>query len=990
MFVFVSLLNANAQQKGFVFENYTQGNGLPSNESYFVYCDSKNYLWIATDQGVVRYNGNKIERFDLPDNVVFKIREDHKGRIWFFSQSGKLAYFFNGVIYPYKYNDQIADSIKKILIVDAYVKSNDEIVIASSYKNYNILRSGVIESKVNWHDTLPESVNFQINKIGRNRYFTQQKNFYGINIDTVVITLETHEKTFKFLIPCKIDISNQYGCVTTDEKDFYFFTDNKLIKLQANGSFKVVQLPSRILCLYTGKDNTIWAGLLKKGVVILNTNLEIQQNISMLLNKSVSAITNDYEGGTWLSTLENGVYYMKNTHVYNLEGESNLTQRVSRLYNVKDSTLLFANTHGVFKLFKGSVFPFYLKTNEEINDLFIDNHMVFLAGKFKVFKTHFYTLCKIEKLNSSLSKKVAIIQSSKELAQVSKNKYAFLQGQTLAKLDFNSIAGNSAYQFYLPTKSNDLSFKPGMIFSDLKNQVWVGSLNKLYKTNPSLDSLTSLEKVPEYFKKGITEMRQMSNGFYAIGIHFGGIAIMKDSSIIGSIRETDGLLSNSIKYLLPLKDQLWAATVNGISVINFISYQPLKYTITNIGKNEGFYNIIVNQLIPFQDNILAATSNGIYAIENPAQFINRVPLTIPLFINSISYYKGDTTGVTSISVPYKNNRIVIKYSAICFNSPDEILYYYNLDSNDSSWHTITGNELLLENLSPGTYNLKLKAGIPNQHRISTIQELKIVIEKPWWQDNWFRLAAILIFSGFVFSFYKYRITKIKNGEKQKMIQHSKMKELEQTALRSQMNPHFIFNCLTSIQQLIVSGKATDANEHLVKFARLIRKTLEISSRPYIKISEEKEYLSEYLFLEQLRLPGQFEFNIDIADIIDVNKTEIPNMMIQPIVENCIRHGIKELENTKGMIQVVFKQQEKFIICTVTDNGVGRKRTDRYHINSLESQKSYGLEIARKRLELLNETGHQHLFIEVRDLTHADGSTAGTQVVIQLPFKITNL
>ena len=114
-----------------------------------------------------------------------------------------------------------------------------------------------------------------------------------------------------------------------------------------------------------------------------------------------------------------------------------------------------------------------------------------------------------------------------------------------------------------------------------------------------------------------------------------------------------------------------------------------------------------------------------------------------------------------------------------------------------------------------------------------------MIEKPWWQDNWFRLAAILIFSGFVFSFYKYRITKIKNGEKQKMIQHSKMKELEQTALRSQMNPHFIFNCLTSIQQLIVSGKATDANEHLVKFARLIRKTLEISSRPYIKISEEE-------------------------------------------------------------------------------------------------------------------------------------------------------
>ena len=104
-----------AQHKELIFKNFTQEEGLPSNETYYVFRDSKNYIWIATDQGVVRFNGNKMEHFNLPDNVVFKIREDNKGRIWFFSLTGQLAYFFKESIHPFKYNDSIRKNIKDIL-----------------------------------------------------------------------------------------------------------------------------------------------------------------------------------------------------------------------------------------------------------------------------------------------------------------------------------------------------------------------------------------------------------------------------------------------------------------------------------------------------------------------------------------------------------------------------------------------------------------------------------------------------------------------------------------------------------------------------------------------------------------------------------------------------------------------------------------------------------------------------------------------------------
>ena len=988
IFFFLFFLSSSAQKKDFELKNFTQENGLPSNESYFVYPDSKNYLWIATDQGVVRYNGNKMDRFDLPDNVVFKIREDSKGRIWFFSHTGKLAYFFNNVIHPYKYNDSITANLKNILIVDAYVNDNDDIIICSTYEHYKISGSGIISKFENGYGKNMDSIVFFINRVDHDHYFTQQVKFDLDKTDTTFISLATLHSIVKYAVPCKMEQTNQYGCVTFDEKSFFFFAHNKVIKLNTDGSFKVKELPARILCLHAGSDGKLWAGLLKQGTVLLDTELTEERGIQLLKDKSVTSITNDYEGGTWLTTLEKGLYYLKSKYIYKLGDDINLSQPFSRLYNVHDSILLFTTEQGLYKYSGNTVSTVYAFKNEKINDMFLDNGIVCLAGRLNL--NYVYSFAKIETLNTPLFKKIMIVQSSSEMLRISSHEYFFNQGISMAKMDIDKYISNTSNTGFIKTISRSLIFKPSTIFLDSKKEVWVGSINRLYKLYSAIDSLVPFMDSSALFKKGITTIRELDNGMHCFGIRFGGIALLRNNNIVANITKADGLLSNSIKYLLPMQDELWAATANGISVIKFESYNPINYTITNIGKNEGFNNVIINQLIPFQGNIMAATSNGIYVIEKPGHFIERAPQPLPLYINSVTYYKGDTSGIGNITVPYKNNRLIIKYSAICFNSPDEVKYYYKLGINDTAWQTINGNELLLENLSPGIYELELKASILNQHRFSGIERLKITIEKPWWQNNWLRLAMVIVFILAVYLFYKSRVNRIKKREKQKTIQHNKMIELEQTALRSQMNPHFIFNCLSSIQQLIVSGKVTEANEHLVKFARLIRKTLELSARPYIKIADEIEYLGEYLFLEQLRIPGEFDYHFKIDDTIDVNKTEIPNMMLQPIVENCIRHGIKHLENRKGNITIYMKPEPHFIYCRITDNGVGRNASENYNKGSFSEQKSFGLDIVKKRLELLNEPGRHVFSIETKNLHDADGIAAGTEVIIQLPFKIIKL
>ncbi|MEO6540209.1 MAG: histidine kinase, partial [Ferruginibacter sp.] len=383
-----------------------------------------------------------------------------------------------------------------------------------------------------------------------------------------------------------------------------------------------------------------------------------------------------------------------------------------------------------------------------------------------------------------------------------------------------------------------------------------------------------------------------------------------------------------------------------------------------------------------------ATSSGIYEIAAPEELLDRTPKPIPFYINSITYYKGDTSGISSITLPYKHNRIVIRYSAICFNLPEEIKYYYRFDNTDTGWHEIVSTELVMENLIPGTYNLEIKAAIPGEQRFSSVQKLKLIVEKPWWQNNWLRITTLLFLIAAVFIFIKRRIRSITHREQHNRALNTKMLELEQIALRSQMNPHFIFNCLSSIQQFIATGDKYKANEYLVKFARLIRKTLELSGRPFITIEEETDYLYEYLILEQLRIPGQFKFSIVIDEDIDKQNIEIPNMMVQPIVENSIRHGIKHLNNKKGNIIISLQQKENYIFCIITDNGIGRGKMRLPGHDAFTETKSYGMDIVNKRLKVISQ-GEEPM-LEVEDLYETNGSPAGTRVTLRLPYKTRKL
>jgi tetratricopeptide (TPR) repeat protein len=210
-------------------------------------------------------------------------------------------------------------------------------------------------------------------------------------------------------------------------------------------------------------------------------------------------------------------------------------------------------------------------------------------------------------------------------------------------------------------------------------------------------------------------------------------------------------------------------------------------------------------------------------------------------------------------------------------------------------------------------------------------------------------------------------------------------ELEQKQLRAQMNPHFIFNCLNSIQHFVVAGDVMNANKYLTGFAQLMRQTLEHSRQGTITLSKELVYLGTYIELESVRFENKFTTHISCADDINPDVIEIPSMIIQPFIENAIRHGLCFLENVPGVLNIRFFKQGSFLMCEIEDNGIGRAQSQKLKAHNHVIYESHGMELTRRRLELVSRTSGKDYTIAIKDKTEKTGLPSGTLVTIKFPL-----
>jgi LytS/YehU family sensor histidine kinase len=321
-----------------------------------------------------------------------------------------------------------------------------------------------------------------------------------------------------------------------------------------------------------------------------------------------------------------------------------------------------------------------------------------------------------------------------------------------------------------------------------------------------------------------------------------------------------------------------------------------------------------------------------------------------------------------------------------------VKYRWKLVGIDEDWSPVTSeHSIVYSNISPGKYTFLVKAcnedGVWNKRPV----RISIEIAAPFWLQWWFILLEIVLGLAMLFGLFKWQTNRIraKSEEAQRQLQMAKeMIELEQKALRLQMNPHFIFNALNSIQSQIGTGNEQEARYYLAKFSRLMRQILDNSRNSLITLEEEVQTLENYLLIEQFCNGNRFSYTITVDESLERDFIKLPPMLLQPFVENAIKHGFRfsETENPgkRGQIEIRFAEKGNLLECSVTDNGIGCKQSAELNKSSKETyHRSTALLVTQERLDLLDGIpGVQSL--EMIDLEDETGNALGTKVIIRLP------
>ena len=247
------------------------------------------------------------------------------------------------------------------------------------------------------------------------------------------------------------------------------------------------------------------------------------------------------------------------------------------------------------------------------------------------------------------------------------------------------------------------------------------------------------------------------------------------------------------------------------------------------------------------------------------------------------------------------------------------------------------------------------------------------------------LLGVFVFRTLLLKRKNERLRLVKDFELQQMENEKKQIELEMQALRAQMNPHFIFNCLSSINRFILKNDSKIASNYLTRFSRLMRMVLNNSQKSLISLDDELEMLELYLEMERLRFRNSFDYGITFLNTVDSDNVFIPPLLLQPFCENAIWHGLMNKEG-QGRLDIELNLDNNILSCVIRDNGVGREKAEELKSKTAEKEKSMGLKITTERLALLNREKGLHTFYEIEDLKDENGNGIGTKVNLKISFQ----
>jgi ligand-binding sensor domain-containing protein len=983
-------------------KNITINDGLPSNNIKCIFKDSRGVLWIGTEDGLCSYNGKEYKIYNeengLKSNNVWSIAEDNQHNLWF-ALYGEGITKFDGKKFSY-YNTKnglLHNGVRKIYFSNKYncliIGTENGLSLFDSKKFKSFTEKTLIDKfqvmginedenriliSVNWHKSFSLKIAKDISKsklieefvpipsfssfLHNNTYYSGGSDgfLYKRNLINNKVSIKPCNKIWDFAF----DNSNTIYCASWNVNDpnggLYKLSNDKLIDITKKANIYSTSL----WCLYYDKTTEqLWVGSTDKGIFIVDLGNKIKSfepHFFGLQTLEIQSLFTTKENTTWIGARDN-IIILKNDLSYNILTKKYISIKVEKYIQKIAATPEQLNGYKSFKTRNG--FTCFNITSDKDENIWVNT----TNGTF-CFDNKYHLL--FYDFGSGSGGNIAFDQNDTALFSIMYNKTCRFKN----KFDWTSKTSN-------PTNSFSKLINIQKICPNGEN-IWYGSYTNglyLYKN----DTLYSMNKNNQFHEKNIRDIIVDNKKNLLIGTNLGNVYVYSFNNsklnLLKKYKSNIDIIGNTITFIEEINGYYFIGTNKGINILK--NHKLIKL----LNESEGLVDLQINDCLKdAENNLILATNNGLIKI-NTSKFITDFPSRInKIEINEIKVNGANTifnkhlvfgTFISNkIELNYSQNDIEIYFSTNNLFNADKNVYRYKIEGLDNRWSNFESiDKINLRGLANGIYTITIEGKNMGTSEKLEPRIIQIEITPPFWKTPIFIFSVIVLFIVIAYLIIRKRIKQI---EQQSDIQSNFNKRLAETkmeALQSQMNPHFIFNAMNSIQNFIIDSKTDDALLYMGEFSKLIRQTLNNSSKPLIKLADEIQYLKTYINIERMRFPYGIEFNLEVDKSVDINKIEIPPMIIQPFIENVFVHAF-DSDSKGAKLNVEFSLVNGELHCRVEDNGNGIDKSKLHHIHE-----SKGIKLVQERIELFQNNK--------KNIVISSKINKGT--IVFLKFKITS-
>ena len=932
------------------YRQFTTVDGLPSSQVQGVFEDSRGYIWAITNRGAVRFDGYSFKVYTtkngLPTNNVLLINEDHQGRIWFMCNDGSYCYLKNDSVVAYEGNDKIKELLRDRLPGPFFFDEKDTLwaTTFSGIQLFKCFGKKVEEYKPPIEEGEPT---YYLRRIGE-KLLTLHVG--DVQENDQIETQDNINYLLSLSGDCKLACS-----IHLNEKKWAVAGPGGLVLFDESGKVQTQfsQSPYVFSSLERDRSGNIWMTNSNGAQLMLDLEGNSEASITFFEGHYIMTVLQDRQGNYWFGDRDNGLFFVPSldVEVWRAYGVS----KQSNIVSVKEfqSNVYIADASGmIYQLNGKELIPqlmFGPESGVTVDFEYTPSGKIISGNKPLLF--------------SSKKDKGKMLGSPESTAR---RMIALKDGRILFTLS-TGLAFYDEKGGWQEVKTDVYKQRTICALEALTGELWLGTEKGLWKWNGNTASHVDLGEALKETK--ITEIVEFDGGL-AIATRGDGLLFYKNGKV-SSFKEKNGLASDMIDALcLDGEGGLWIGSANGLMRL---SQRNGGYSLEHLSYEKGLPSNEVNDILYFQKKLYIATHEGLAVVDPKAPSLRAI--SFPVKITQVRSENEVVEMANGIVLEPFHDDIHIDFVSLNYRTGKQGMYRYRLIGLHDEWVETNAHDIDYWSLPPGDYLFEVCAK-DEDGNWGEASSLSIQLKAHFTQTWWFKGALIvLLVATLVIVFVA-----IYRNRKRKFVLQLKMNELRQQALAANMNPHFIFNSLNSIQHYINSNKAIEANEYLVSFARLVRMNLESWQSGMVSLHDELERLELYLQLEKMRHPALFEFSISADSSINQYDFTIPPMLLQPYAENAVIHGLSPL-TSGGYLKVSIESIDReYYRVVIEDNGVGIEAASK---NKRPGHQSLALRMNAERLSLFQQASNHHFTIDIADKSLL-GEQSGTRVTIVLP------